>query len=378
MDDLLREFLAETTDSFDVIDVELIRLEQHPDNPYVLSHIFRQLHTIKGTCGFLGLPRLEALTHAAESLMDSFRNGLPVTAAAVTLILATVHRMKHVLVELERRHEEPAGRDLDLIDELDRMAKQIEEMPRPHRNEEFTAPIQTFSNVTAKLQDSVPKGRMEPIGNAWQKLPRLVCHLARKLRKEIELEMRGGEIEVDRTVLEAIKEPIVHLVRNAADHGLELPHQRRKNGKPGNGTIRLSAHRECGQVVITISDDGLGLDTAKIEAQAIAHGLASKAVLAKMSEAEIHEFIFVPGISTATKVTSISGRGIGMDVVRHNIDAVGGTILIESRPGESATIVIKVPAALPIAPAVIVESCGIASEIQKPAEASFAHDAVAA
>jgi two-component system chemotaxis sensor kinase CheA len=469
MDDLLREFLTETSERLDVVDVELVRLERNPDNAYVLANIFRLLHTIKGTCGFLGLPRLEALTHAAEALMDRFRNGLPVTAAAVTLMLATIDRIKYLLVELERRHKEPAGHDLDLTDELDRMAQmgrcaevpggaqpravadaaaihariaatggsvrrrcatpeepqrafgetaidevgsatpsplstpspasdlgsppaavsdstadaddvrtlnltsqsirvavgtlenlmtlvselvltrnQLIETLRHHGNSDVKASLQRLSNVTAKLLNGVTKIRMQPVGNAWQKLPRLVRNLARQLGKEIELEIRGAEIELDRKVLEAIKEPIAHMVRNSADHGLEPPHERREHGKPEKGTILLSAHHEGGQIVIAIVDDGRGLDTAKIKAQAIARGLASEAELAKLSEAEIHKFIFAPGFSTAGGVTSISGRGVGMDVVRNNIEVIGGTVLVESRPGKGAGIVIKVPHTLAI------------------------------
>ncbi len=464
MDDLLKEFLTETGESLDVVDVELVRFEQDPNNAKILDNIFRLVHTIKGTCGFLGLPRLEALTHAAEALMDKFRDGAPVTAEAVTLVLATIDRIKGLLDELERNQVEPAGDDQDLISRLNLMVmggsgqaqsigtltpqtleralrpdevpldelelafrsvpgpapapkseapaaksaaskaartddageaaqqdergegklasqsirvhvdtlehlmttvselvltrNQLLEIVRRHDDSEFKAPLQRLSTVTAELQDGVMKTRMQPIGAAWQKLPRIVRDLSGELGKPIELEMHGSETELDRQVLDLIKDPLTHMVRNSADHGLETPEQRIAAGKPEKGTIRLSAWHEGGHIIIEIADDGRGLDTARIKAAAVAKGLASEAEIEKMSESQAQKFIFAAGFSTADKVTSVSGRGVGMDVVRSNIDQIGGTIEVKSVLGRGTSFIVRIPLTLAIVSALIVEAAG--------------------
>ena len=455
MDDLLREFVTETNESLDVVDVELVRFEQDPNNAKILGNVFRLVHTIKGTCGFLGLPRLEALAHAAETLMGKFRDGHRATSEAVTLILTTIDRIKQILDSLEREQREPEGNDKDLIVDLESMvgrlapaapsaetqhavgtlAPQVLERPlrpgedslddlerafretpvdppapkpakptpgetakddeaakaanqsirvtvdtleqlmtmvselvltrnqlleivRRHEDSEFKAPLQRLSSVTAELQEGVMKTRMQPIGNAWQKLPRIVRDLSTELGKQIDLEMQGAETELDRQVLDLIKDPLTHMVRNSADHGLETPVQRRAAGKPEHGRIRLSAYHEGGHIIIQIADDGRGLDTARITAKAIAQGLVSEADADKLSEAQIHKFIFAPGMSTAAKVTSVSGRGVGMDVVRNNIDQIGGTIDVKSVAGVGLSFTIKIPLTLAIVAALIVEAGG--------------------
>jgi len=480
MDDLLREFLTETSESLDTVDVELVHFEQDPNNAKILDNIFRLVHTIKGTCGFLGLPRLEALAHAAETLMGKFRDGMPVTGDAVTLILSTIDRIKQILDQLEKDQQEPAGSDPDLIGELERMVvdapaaaapaapaapapaapaaaaptagtltyqvlerplrvgevpldelerafretagpapapppppakaakpaadkpapdkpaggaedektdakianqtlrvnvetlehlmtmvselvltrNQLLEIARRHENSEFKVPLQRLSSVTAELQEGVMKTRMQPIGNAWQKLPRIVRDLSGELGKQIELDMRGADTELDRQVLELIKDPLTHMVRNSADHGLETPAERRALGKPEKGTIRLAAYHEGGHIIIEISDDGRGLNTAKIKEKAIASRVVTEAAAEKMTEAQIHKFIFAPGFSTATTVTSVSGRGVGMDVVRTNIDQIGGTIEVKSTPDQGSSFIIKIPLTLAIVSALIVEAGG--------------------
>ena len=461
MDDLLREFLTETNESLGVVDVELVRFEQEPNNASILANIFRLVHTIKGTCGFLGLPRLEALTHAAETLMGKFREGMPVTREAVSLILFTIDRIKEILDELEKHQQEPPGSDQELInrlhgmvrpsgappavpagtvgtlvdqklerplrpgevslDELERAFRetagpvpeppkqtadsakpasaekkpkddesaeakiasqsirvnvdtlehlmtmvselvltrnQLLEMVRRHEDSEFKVPLQRLSSVTAELQEGVMKTRMQPVGNAWQKLPRVVRDLSAELGKQIELEMNGADTELDRQVLDLIKDPLTHMVRNSADHGLETPEQRRAAGKPEKGTIRLSAYHEGGYIIIEVADDGRGLDTAKIKAKAIASGLVSESDAEKMSEVQIQRFIFSQGFSTVSTVTSVSGRGVGMDVVRANIDQIGGTIDVRSMPGKGVSVTIKIPLTLAIISALIVEAGG--------------------
>jgi two-component system, chemotaxis family, sensor kinase CheA len=422
MDDLLREFLTETSENLDRIDMQLVRFEQEPSNARILDNIFRLVHTIKGTCGFIGLPRLEALAHAAEALMGKFRDGLPATSDAVTLILATIDRLKLILDRLEATQAEPEGSDGDLIDALDRMAgrdaavtpfnettaktapasplamnddaelvaspetrvagqsirvnvdtletlmtmvselvltrNQLLDLVRRHDDSEFKVPLQRLSTVTAELHDSVMKTRMQPVGHAWQKLPRLVRDLAAELGKEIDLEMNGAETELDRQVIDLIKDPLTHMIRNSADHGLELSEERVAVGKPAHGTIRLSATHEGGTVVISVSDDGRGLDSQAIRRKVAMNGLASEVDLHEMTDAQIHRFIFAPGFSTAAAVTNVSGRGVGMDVVRSNIEQIGGSVDVKSVAGEGTHFTIKIPLTLAIVPALIVEAAG--------------------
>ena len=235
---------------------------------------------------------------------------------------------------------------------------QLLEISRRNEDTEFKVPLQRLSNVTAELQEGVMKTRMQPIGNAWQKLPRIVRDLSGELGKQIELEMHGADTELDRQVLDLIKDPLTHMVRNSADHGLETPAERAAAGKPEQGTIRLSAYHEGGHIIICIADNGRGLNTERIKAKAVSNGLVSEAELEKMTEAQIHKFIFAPGFSTAAAVTSVSGRGVGMDVVRTNIDQIGGTIDIKSVAGEGSSVTIKIPLTLAIVSALIVEAGG--------------------
>ncbi|MEM6616489.1 MAG: chemotaxis protein CheW [Pseudomonadota bacterium] len=495
MDDLLSEFLTETAESLDVVDVELVKFEQDPNNAQILDNIFRLVHTIKGTCGFLGLPRLESIAHAAETLMGKFRDGVPVTQEAVTLILQSLDRIKEILEQLGETGEEPEGNDHDLIGQLEKMAlgeavtgvekkepepePEVEEEPpitqvlerelkpgevsldelerafqdapgpemdfasdapaaadaepvaaaapaadpgadpgagndtakaepakaakpadrkapakdggavknqsirvnvdtlehlmttvselvltrnqlleivRRHEESEFKVPLQRLSNVTAELQEGVMQTRMQPIGNAWQKLPRIVRDLANELDKKIELEMIGAETELDRQVLDLIKDPLTHMVRNSADHGLEDKQGRKDAGKSDVGIIRLSAFHEGGHIIIQISDDGRGINVEKVRAKVLEKGLATDEELDKMSENQIQKFIFDAGLSTAKQVTNVSGRGVGMDVVRTNIELIGGSVDLKSIQGEGSTFTIKIPLTLAIVSALIVEA----------------------
>ena len=244
------------------------------------------------------------------------------------------------------------------VSELVLTRNQLLEIVRRYEESDFKVPLQRLSNVTAELQEGVMKTRMQPIGNAWQKLPRIVRDLCAELGKEIELEMHGAETELDRQVLELVRDPLTHLVRNCADHGIESPAARLAAGKPRVGTIRLSACHQGGHIIIEIADDGRGLDAARIKAKAIETGLASEADLVGKSDGEIYNFIFAPGFSTAAQVTSISGRGVGMDVVRSNIEQIGGTVELKSAAGAGTSFIIKIPLTLAIVSALIVEAAG--------------------
>lgn len=422
MDDLLAEFLTETNDSLAELDVALVRFERTPDDSETLSQIFRLVHTIKGTCGFLGLPRLERVAHAAENVLGRIRDGaLPVTADLVSLVLRALDRVKAIVAGLGATGAEPAGDDAALLTALDEAAEGSGAKPKavaatgaivlgaavprapevdpspPNpdamaaqtirvtvdvledlmtlvselvltrnqllqlaRGQEsaFTVPLQRLSQITSDLQDGVMKTRMQPIGNAWNKLPRLIRDLARDLGKQIELTMRGQETELDRQVLELIKDPLTHMVRNSGDHGIEMPADRRAAGKPETGRIALDAYHEGGHIIIELADDGRGLAVERIRAKVMAQGLAGEAELASMTDAQVQRFIFRPGFSTAAEVTSVSGLGVGMDVVKTNIERIGGTIDLKSVPGAGTSFTIKIPLTLAIVSALIVEASG--------------------
>jgi two-component system chemotaxis sensor kinase CheA len=246
---------------------------------------------------------------------------------------------------------------MTLVSELVLTRNQLLQLARSQEeNTGFAVPLQRLSHITSDLQEGVMKTRMQPIGNAWNKLPRLVRDLARETGKKIELNMLGAETELDRQVLELIKDPLTHMVRNSGDHGLESPADRRAAGKPETGRITLNAFHEGGHIIIEISDDGRGLPLDKIRAKAVKNGLATEAELAAMGETQLQRFIFRPGFSTATVVTAVSGRGVGMDVVKTNIEKIGGTIDLKSVAGQGTTFTIKIPLTLAIVSALIVEA----------------------
>ncbi|HEV7821042.1 MAG TPA: chemotaxis protein CheA, partial [Burkholderiales bacterium] len=337
-----------------------------------------------------------------------FRNrSLAVTQPRVSLALNAVDAIRTILASLETEGREPTGDDAQLIarlnsavrgaddeSEADRPASapteleiapgaetvrvnvrlldelmtrvselvltrnQLLEMLRKTGDSQFATPLQRLSTVTAELQTGVTKTRMQPIGNAWAKLPRLVRDAAATLGKHIELRMTGADTELDRQVLELIKDPLAHMVRNAADHGIEAPAARKATAKKPCGTITLSAYHEGGRIVIAVSDDGRGLDHQRIRARAVDMGLVEPSESIQLSYSQIARFIFHPGMSTAEKVTDISGRGVGMDVVRSNIERIGGSIELKSEAGQGTAIVISIPLTLAIVPALIVNVRG--------------------
>ena len=430
MDDLLSDFLTETHEGLSAVDEALLRLERAPDDAPTLAEVFRQVHTIKGTCGFLGLSRLEKVAHAAETILGLYRDGsLKVTPEGITLIFAAVDAIRKIVVGLEQHGQEPDGDDAPVIAALDAAARgesvalssapqakaeapveaapaaapapraleavteavqtesataqqtirvsvevledlmtlvselvltrnQLMQLARVSSDSQISVPLQRLSHITSELQEGVMKTRMQPIGNAWAKLPRLVRDLANELGKKIDLEMRGADTELDRQVLELIKDPLTHMVRNSGDHGLEKPADRRAAGKPETGRILLNAYHQGGHIIIEIGDDGRGLPVDKIRAKVLAQGLTTEAELAQMSEHDVLRVIFRPGFSTAQHITSVSGRGVGMDVVKTNIERIGGTIELRSKEGRGTTFTIKIPLTLAIVSALIVQAGG--------------------
>jgi two-component system chemotaxis sensor kinase CheA len=245
---------------------------------------------------------------------------------------------------------------MTMVSELVLTRNQLLEIARREDDSSYKVPLQRLSHVTAELQEGVMKTRMQPIGTAWQKLPRVIRDLSSELNKKIELVMQGAETELDRQVLEVIKDPLTHMIRNSADHGIETPLERKAAGKPDRGTIRLNAYHEGGTITIEISDDGRGLDFAAIRRKAVERNVASEAEVERMSEAQVAKFIFHPGFSTAKAVTAVSGRGVGMDVVKTNIELIGGTIEIRSEQGRGTVFTIKIPLTLAIVAALIVSA----------------------
>ncbi|RME68214.1 MAG: chemotaxis protein CheA, partial [Alphaproteobacteria bacterium] len=245
---------------------------------------------------------------------------------------------------------------MNLVSELVLTRNQLLQMVRRLEDSEFSVPLQRLSQCTTELQEGVMKTRMQPIGNAWAKLPRIVRDLSVELEKKIELDMRGADTELDRQVLELIKDPLTHMVRNSADHGIESPRERLAAGKPETGTVRLNAYHEGGHIIIVVSDDGRGLNVARLREKIVENGLVSEAEADGLTEAQIQKYIFHPGLSTAQKVTSVSGRGVGMDVVRSNIEKIGGTIELTSTQNKGTTFFIKIPLTLAIVSALIVQA----------------------
>ena len=247
---------------------------------------------------------------------------------------------------------------MQMVGELVLTRNQLAQIARTKEDNDFKTPLQRLSLIVSELQEGVMKTRMQPIGNAWAKFPRLIRDLSLELDKKIELRMKGAETELDRQLLEMIKDPLTHMVRNSCDHGLETKAERAQTSKPSVGTVTLSAYHEGGHIIVDIIDDGRGINVPRIKQKAVENGLATTEELELMSDHQIAQFIFKAGFSTAEKVTSVSGRGVGMDVVRNNIEKIGGTVELESVPGKGSTFHIKIPLTLAIVSVLVVETSG--------------------
>ncbi|WP_370290473.1 chemotaxis protein CheW [Nocardioides sp.] len=480
MDDdaeIIAEFLVESHENLDQLDRDLVELEQQPDSRERLSSIFRTIHTIKGTSGFLAFNRLEQLTHVGETLLSRLRDGEQVmTPAIAEALLTMVDTVRSLLEGIERtgRDDDPAVdvapvvavieallngeeppasapaaplavvaevpaapeqspaepaagptveqtagpavapvvetapdlpdlpdlRDLpmfgggvvledehaettepgegegaerrtvvdssvrvdvdlldglvDLVGELVLTRNQILQRTAGADDVELTRASQRLDLVASELQESIMKTRMQPIGQVWAKMPRVVRDLSHQLGREVELVMDGHETELDRSLLEAVKDPLTHLVRNSLDHGIEPPDVRLAAGKPAKGVLSLRAYHESGQVVVEIADDGKGIDPQRIAAVALERGVVTRDQLARMDQRDVLGLIFRPGFSTAAAVSNISGRGVGMDVVRTNIERIGGSVDVTSEPGRGTTTRVRIPLTLAIIPALVV------------------------
>ncbi len=431
MDEIVKDFLIESAENLDRLDQDLVKLEGAPSSTELLARIFRTIHTIKGTCGFLAFARLEKLAHAGENLLSRLRDGeLTLNAEITSGLLAMVDAVRSMLAKIEasgqdgdddyaaliahltqlqsgRANLPPANvspvdvaqnadapasggrneeavvapqaaqpRDTDaavetirvgvnlldrlmnLVGELVLARNQLLQFSNTTQDAGFQAVSQRMNLIATELQEEVMKTRMQPIGNVWNKFPRMVRDVALSCGKDVRLEMEGQDTELDRTIIEAIKDPLTHLVRNSVDHGIELPEARKQAGKEASGVLKLRAFHEGGQVNIEISDDGAGLNGERIRQKAIERGLVSAQQLARMSDRDIFNLIFLPGFSTAEKITNVSGRGVGMDVVKTNVEKIGGAVDIQSTVTKGTTVKIKIPLTLAIIPALMVTSGG--------------------
>ena len=456
-DIVIREFLAESYENLDQLERDLVTIEVDPRNRETLDRIFRTVHSIKGACGFLAYPKLEAVAHAGEGLLCRLRDGeLEWRPAITSALLALSDAMRKIMGHIEENgteggedhtilidqlmalqglqdqssepaastaaaeerncapesrqslgtcpeapvtvvplpeplsaaHEDwasdndndndkPSGSpsggissgnirvDVGLLDKLMNLVgelvlarNQILQQANTHEDASLLGTSQRLNLITTELQEGVMKTRMQPIGNVWNKFPRVVRDLALACGKQVRVDLEGSETELDRTIIEAIKDPLTHLVRNAVDHGIELPPERLRQGKPASGCLRMRAFHESGQVNIEISDDGAGLNVERITRSALDRGLLSREQAARMGDHDLMQLIFLPGFSTAAQITNISGRGVGMDVVKTNIEKIGGTIDMQSTPGQGTTLKIKIPLTLAIIPALIVNAGG--------------------
>ncbi|WP_305784844.1 chemotaxis protein CheW [Symbioplanes lichenis] len=482
--EIVGEFLMESHENLDQIDRDLVALEQDPGSRDLISRIFRAIHTIKGTSGFLAFSRLETLAHAGESLLSRLRDGVqPVTPTTITTLLATIDGVRNLLEAIEQNNSEE-GVDVDAIiaavhaqmnapsadapaepaapapEEKPEPVAETPVRPAPEPVEEQRRPLgevlvetgaaepadvssalqaqlegderklgtilleegkaqpaavsealqaqspkrsvadsairvdvdlldglmnlvgelvlarnqlvrgvmetgdsglvrsaQRLGMITSELQEGIMKTRMQPIEHIWSKLPRVIRDLSQSLGKKVELVMEGKETELDRSLLEAVKDPLTHLVRNAVDHGIEEESRRTAAGKSPEGTLTLRAYHEGGHVAVEVADDGAGMDVNRIAQKAVEKGLLRAEQVPNMDKREIMAMVFQPGFSTAAKVTNVSGRGVGMDVVKTNIERIGGAVSVDSTLGEGTVWRLNIPLTLAIVQALTVD-CG--------------------
>ena len=493
MQEILNDFLTESNEMLEVLDQRFVTLESDPNNTDLLNEIFRAMHSMKGSAGFLGFNNLVDVAHRGENILNKLRQGeMAVNPAIISIILETIDVIKAIMADIRESGTDshvPTGAIAAKLDDIlngttavsaptaapaeSVAAPKIEAMspaappaapvappqtlgeilvtdglaskeqvldaltaqqhqPEPktplgeillqakaiteraldqalHKQDKQPKPVEEDATirvetkrldsvmnlvgelvlgrnrlikigtqleqqhesdpqvrvlsetlaqlnlVTTDLQLAVMKTRMLPIKKVFAKLPRMVRDLSQKLNKQVHLEMRGEETELDKSVADEIGDPLVHLVRNAIDHGIETPAERQAKGKAGEGQLTIAASQEGNSIVIRINDDGRGIQVEKIKEKALAKGLISEAELATMEHREILNLIFLPGFSTAEKVTDVSGRGVGMDVVRTNIRKINGSVDLESEPGKGSQIIIKLPLTIAIIQALMVE-----------------------
>jgi len=413
MEEIVKEFLAESTEGLDLLDRNLVELERDPKSQERLGEVFRAVHTIKGSSGMLGYPKLESLAHAGENLLSGLRDcklalhpaltsGLLGMVDALRELLNAIERtgsegdgdytsVMRVLEELPRNSAAPADtvmggsadapadklqaapvasvskirvdvglldRMMDLASELVLARNQTLRFASSQTDGALLSAAQRLRRVTTDMQETVMKARLQPIGSVWNTFPRLARDLALSCGKQVIVEMEGSATELDRGLIEAIRDPLTHILRNAIDHGIETPEHRIQAGKTAAGHLHLRAFHLAGRVQVEVSDDGAGINHERVRQRALERGLITPEEAAGMGERRLVKLVFVPGFSTAEKVTNFSGRGVGLDVVKTNIERIGGVVDLQSVAGRGTTVKIKIPLTLAILPALIVNSGG--------------------
>jgi two-component system chemotaxis sensor kinase CheA len=405
MDDLIADFVAECREMLEALGGEIVAWEAQPDDRARLDSIFRFVHTVKGNCGFFEFPRLEALSHAAEDALADCRAGRRVPdAGLVSAVLGIIDRIAEMVAAIEAGEEMPAGDDSALIaalapgaeaaspvvavaaegqgkasaaprtirlsvELLDRVMSTVSDMvlarnelARRLRESATDVPVdgafERLSSIIAEMRDAITRTRMQRIENLFVGLPRMVRDLSAELGKQVLVDIEGGDVELDREMIEMIRDPLTHIIRNAVDHGIETPAERLKAGKREIGLLSVSARQSGNQILIDIHDDGRGIDGKRLVEKAISNGVITKDDAAQLSPREQLALIFEAGLSTAQQVTSISGRGVGMDVVRSNVERIGGIVEVDSKPGEGTRMTLRVPLTLTIIPALTVSIAG--------------------
>lgn len=432
MEELLSDFVAETQEGLEALANVVVALEADPSDRVRLDELFRFFHTVKGSSGFLNLPRFEKLSHAAEDVLSEMRGGEGTPdAATITAVLAIMDRIAELCAAIEsgdtldRKDDEviiatlrqcvalsrgdhgQGGGDGDagnadneeaqarlpgaartirlplmLIDQLmngvSDMVLARNEVSRKLRvtepEPELEAAFERLSSCIADMRDTISKTRMQRVDRLFMAIPRMVRDLSRELGKKIELVLEGGDVEMDREMVEAVIDPLTHIVRNSIDHGIETPEERRAAGKREAGQLRVSAHQSGSQIVIEVADDGRGINTDAVVAKVVSAGLMNAQEAALLGDQAKLDLIFTPGLSTAQAVTAISGRGVGMDIVRANIERIGGLISLSSEPGRGLTITMRVPLTLTIIPGLILNAGGINFAIPRSAVVEILHD----
>ena len=399
MDDLIADFTAECLQMLEALGGEIVAWEAAPGDRARLDNIFRFVHTVKGNCGFFDLPRLQALSHAAEDALADVRAGRrDADSRLVSAVLAIIDRIGELISLIEAGEQIPAGSDEALIaalapgydrrspessmiaseaagkpatpprtirlsvELLDRVMSGVSDMvlarnelARRLRESSGDVPVdgafERLSSIIAELRDAITRTRMQRIENLFVALPRMVRDLSAELGKQVLVDIDGGDVELDREMIEMIRDPLTHIIRNAVDHGMETPAERMKAGKREVGLLRVLARQSGNQILIEIEDDGRGIDGSWLVAKAIAAGTIDEAKASQLSPGERLALIFEAGLSTAREVTAISGRGVGMDVVRSNLERIGGVVEVDSTPGQGTRMTLRVPLTLTIIPA---------------------------
>jgi two-component system chemotaxis sensor kinase CheA len=406
MDDLIADFVAECREMLEALGGEIVAWEAEPDDRARLDSIFRFVHTVKGNCGFFEFPRLEALSHAAEDALADVRAGRRhPDGHLVSAVLAIIDRIGEMIAAIDAGEEMPAGDDSALIQALapgaetiaapasatvvegqpraasaprtirlsvellDRVMSTVSDMVLA-RNElarrlresptevAVDGAFERLSAIIADMRDAITRTRMQRIENLFVGLPRMVRDLSAELGKQVLVDIEGGDVELDREMIEMIRDPLTHIIRNAIDHGIETPAERLKSGKREIGILAVSARQSGNQILIDIHDDGRGIDGKKLVAKALDVGLLERDEAAKLSPREQLALVFEAGLSTAKEVTSISGRGVGMDVVRSNVERIGGIVEVDSKLGQGTRMTLRVPLTLTIIPALTVSIAG--------------------